>query len=177
MTSGDKIRLILEVTQLIFQSKLNNRDITQSVITTNTGSWPGRPFVGGKLRGFDFTVRDDNGIVPLRILEQNPDKMDGYGNLKQNAVLARAGHQIAWVIRTDVNKFLGKVQDGTWTMNMPRATTTIIHNAGVPGAGTAVPVVAKDQYDEDYNHYDNGDWQRELPDINVNEIPIYVTGV
>ena len=176
MTNGEKVQLILSVAQAIFTSKLANTDITQIAIQTNTGSWPGRAFVGGKLRGFDFTVRDDSGIVPLRILEQNPDKMDQLGNLKQNAVLARAGHQIAWVIRTDVNKFLGKVQDGTWTMNTPRATTTIIHNAGVPGAGTATPVVAQDQYDVDYNHYD-GDWQSELPDIDVHEIPVYVMGV
>jgi len=177
MTNGEKVQLILSVAQAIFTSKLANTDITQIAIQTNTGSWPGRAFVGGKLRGFDFTVRDDSGIVPLRILEQNPDKMDQLGNLKQNAVLARAGHQIAWVIRTDVNKFLGKVQDGTWTMNTPRATTTIVHNAGVPGAGTVKAVVAQDQYDEDYNHYNNGDWQSELPDIDVKDIPLYVVGV
>jgi len=177
MTNREKVQLILSVAQAIFSSKLSDTDITQIAIQTNTGSFTGRSFVGGKLRGFDFTVRDDSGIVPLRILEQNPDKMDGYGNLKQNAVLARAGHQIAWVIRTDVNKFLGKVQDGTWTKNTPRATTTIVHNAGVPGAGTAVAIVAQDQYDGDYNHYDQGDWQRELPDIDVNDIPLYVVGV
>ena len=177
MTNDQKINLILTVVGAIFNSKLANDDITQRTIHTNTGTFPGRTFVGGKIRGFDFTCQDASGIIPLRILEQNPDKQDGYGNLKQNAVLARAGHQIAWVIRTDTNKFLGKVQDGKWEKSTPRATTTVQHNAGVPGAGNATPITAHDQYDGEYNHYDQGDWQRELPEINVDEIPLYVTGV
>lgn len=177
MTNEQKVQLILHTASVIFQSKTGNTDITQASITTNTGTWPGRTFVDGKIRGFDLTVRDATGIIPLRILEQNPDKQDGYGNLKQNAVLARAGHQIAWVIRTDTNIFLGKVQDGKWIKSTPRATTTIQHNAGVPGAGINVPVTAQDQYNEDYTHYNQGDWQRKLPEIDINEIPLYVTGV
>jgi len=177
MTNEQKIQLILLVTNTIFQSKLGHTDITQHVITTNTGSFPGRTFVDGKLRGFDFTCQDANGIIPLRILEQNPDKQDGYGNLKQNAVLARAGHQIAWVIRRDTNAFLGKVQDGKWEKITLRATTTVQYNAGVPGTGVNVPVTAQDQYNGDYAHYDNGNWQRDLPEIDINEIPLYVIGV
>lgn len=177
MTNEEKVQLILYVTGVIFQSKLGNTDITQTTIITNTGTWPGRSFVGGKLRGFDFTVNANDQVIPLRILEQNPDKVDQFGNLKQNAVLARAGHQIAWVIRRDTNTFLGKVQDGKWIKSTPRATTTVQHNAGVPGAGTEAPVTAQDQYGGEYNHYDQGDWQRELPEINVDEIPLYVTGV
>jgi hypothetical protein len=177
MTNEEKIQLILCVTGAIFQSKLGHTDITKVTITTNTGTFAGRTFVGGKLRGFDLTCRDANGIIPLRILEQNPDKEDGYGNLKQNAVLARAGHQIAWIIRTDTNKFLGKVQDGTWIKSTPRATTTVQYNSAIPGTGVSVPVTAQDQYDEDYTHYDDGNWQRELPDIDVNDIPLYVVGV
>ena len=129
------------------------------------------------MRGFDLTVNDNRVVLPLRIIEQNPDKTDAYGNLKQNAVLARMGHQIAWVIRTDTNTFLGKVQDGKWEKSTPRATTTVQHNASVPGAGTETPVTAQDQYDEGYTHYSNGDWQRDLPEIDVNDIPMYVVGV
>ena len=176
MLYEEKVRLLLEVVQEIFTSKLANTDITQVTIITNTNVFAGRTFVNGKLRGFDFTVQDENGLIPLRVIEQNPDKQDDYGNLKQNAVLARAGHQIAWVIHRGVNRFLGKIQDGKWTKSTPRATTPVNNNTGA-----VTPVTAKDQYDGEYQHYDNsdlnGDWQRELPDINVNEIPIYVTGV
>ncbi len=174
MTNEEKVRLILCVAGMIFQSKLGNTDITQVNVITNTGTWPGRTFVDGKLRGFDITVQDNSGVVPLRILEQNPDKMDQFNNLKQNAILARQGHQIAWVIRQDTNTFLGKVMDGKWETDGPRATTNVQFNSGQPAE---TPMRAQDQYGGDYQHYDDGSWERELPDITVGEIPLYVTGV
>lgn len=180
MTNDQKVNLILLVANSIFKSKVNNTDIKGVTITTNMGSFPGRWFGdgkgGGTLRGFDLSVKDHTGIITLRILEQNPNKTDQFGNLKANAILARQGHQIAWVIRRDTNTFLGKVQDGQWEQNRPRATTRVTYNSAVPGAGQEQRVTAQDQYGEDYSQYDD-DWQADLPDIDVNEIPLYVTGV
>lgn len=175
MTNQEKVALLLQVVQLIFQSKLVNSDITQVTITTNTGTWPGRTFVGGKLRGFDFTVQDATGVIPLRVLEQNPDKMDQFNNLKQNAILARQGHQIAWVIRRDNNAFVSKIMDGKWEKLQPHATQNVTFNSAVPGAGTVSPATAQDQYGGSYQH--DGDWQRELPEIDPGDIPFYVTGI
>jgi hypothetical protein len=179
MNSSEKIALILSVAQAIFASKMANSNITEIAVTTNTGTFPGRWFGdgkgGGTLRGFDFTVKDDNGVISLRILEQNPYKTDQFGNLKTNAILAQQGHQIAWVIRRDTNTFLGKVQDGKWEKNRPRATETMTYNAAVPGAGQFQPVPTQYQY-TNYDMY-NDDWQDELPDIDMNDIPEYVVGV
>jgi len=180
MTNQEKVALILSVAQAIFTSKTANSDIKSVIITTNMGTFPGRWFGdgkgGGTLRGFDFSVRDVSGVITLRIIEQNPNKTDQFGNLKANAILAQQGHQIAWVIRRDTNTFLGKVQDGQWERNHPRATTRTTYNPAVPGAGQEHRVTAQDQYGEDYSQYNN-DWQANLPDIDVNEIPLYVTGV
>jgi len=181
MTNAEKVQLIVAVTNAVFQSKAANLDITTVQIQTNTGIFAGRWFGNGKgggtLRGFDFTVQEDNGtIIPLRLLEQNPNKTDQFGNLKSNALLARQGHRIAWLIRRDTNKFLGKVMDGQWTKNVPRATTTVVFNEAVRGAGTVVPLVVQDQYGVDYSKYDQ-EWQRDLPEIEPNEISDYVMGV
>jgi hypothetical protein len=180
MTNEQKVNLILTVANAIFNSKAANDDIKAHVIHTNTGVFPGRWFGdgkgGGTLRGFDFTVQDHTGIVSLRILEQNPNKTDQFGNLKQNAILARQGHQIAWVIRRDVNVFLGKIQDGQWEPTRPRATTKTTYNPAVPGTGVETPVTAQDQYGDNYAKYDN-EWQADLPDIDPNDVPLYVTGV
>lgn len=179
MNNAEKVQLILLVHQTIFQSKMHGSDIKQVTVTTNTGVHPGRWFGdgkgGGTLRGFDFTVQDHTGIIPMRMLEQNPDKQDGFGNLKQNAILARQGHKIAWLIRRDTNSFLGKVQDGKWIPSKPRATQKVTFNNAVPGAAIVSPESAQDQYGGDYSH--DGDWQRDLPDIDPNDVPLYVTGV
>jgi len=178
MNNQEKVALLLQVVQLIFQSKLANTDITQVTITTNTGTFPGRTFVNGTIRGFDFTVQDETGIIQLRVLEQNPNKQDGFGNLKQNAILAQQGHQIAWVIRRDTNQFVSKVMDGKWEKLTPRATTNVQFNAGVSGAGTVTADTAQDQYNEAYHHYEGGDeWQADLPEIDPSDVPLYVTGV
>lgn len=175
MTNQDKINIILNVVQAIFQSKLTSTDITKVALTTNTGKFTGRWFAKGLLRGFDFTINNNGIIVPLRILEQNPNKTDLFGNLKENAILARQGHQIAWVIRRDTNNFLGKVMDGKWIKNKPQATTQMQFNAAVPGAGKIIKTKAEDQYHTDYTQYD-GDWQRDLPEIDPNEVTLYISG-
>jgi len=179
MTNQEKVALLLAVTHMIFVSKEMNSDITDVTITTNLGTFNGRWFGngqgGGTLRGFDFTVADKGQQIPLRVIEQNPNKTDRFGNLKTNAILARQGHKIAWVIRRDTNTFLGKVQDGKWIKNQPRALTRTVPGA-VPGTGNTQPVTAQDQYNERYANY-NGQWKAELPEIDPKDIPFYVTGV
>ncbi len=80
----------------------------------------------GTLAGFDLELHEAPGVVRmLRILQQNPNKTDGmFGRLTQYAILARAGHRICWVIdraRPQGNQFLGRIQDGQFIKNQPRA--------------------------------------------------------
>ncbi len=148
MDSKDKLALIMYVFQAIFASKAANSDVALVKIQTNTGLWGGRWFknsaTGQKtLRGFDFSVQDGNQIKKLRMLEQNPDKTDNFGNLKQYAVLARQGHQIAWLIdATQGGSFLGRIQDGKWVPSAPQVIDTmasaaeLAQNMPMPGSTT-----------------------------------------
>ena len=93
MSLQQEIDELMRVVNAIFISKAQNTDITKCTISTNMGTFHGRWFGKGQpyMRGFDFTTKSGNKIIPLRVLEQNPNKTDGYGNLKANAILARQG--------------------------------------------------------------------------------------
>jgi hypothetical protein len=47
---------------------------------------------------------------PHRFVEQNPDKPSSYGKL------AKAGHQIMWVINYKTDKYIAKVIDGVFSL-------------------------------------------------------------
>jgi len=177
MTNAEKVQLMVQVANKIFASKVSNTDITTVTVVTNTGTHNGRWFSKGSLRGFDIPINNNGKIINLRIIEQNPNKMDNFGNLKQNALLARIGHQIVWIIRQDTNAFIGKVMDGTWTAITPKAITKIDPRTVVNGAGIQKTVTAEDQYGSVYEHYDDGRWVSELTEINPNDITVYIAGV
>lgn len=102
----------------------------------------------------------------LRFLAQNPDKLDGSGNLKPNALLARAGHRIMWIINQDTNTFIGRIQDGEFIQNQPRAYTTTRRNS---------PVVQDDEGAEYVQQ--NSEWQQQLeevPQVYHSDIPQHV---
>jgi len=138
MTNEQRMKFLLHVVALIFQSKAMNTNIKQVRISPQ---WA--PFIaqGGEgrwfknnLRGFDLALRLGNQIKSLRFVEQNPMKLDASGNLKQYALLAQQGHQICWVIDQTIqpNTFLGRVQDGQFFKSEPRATYSqpMQYNAG-----------------------------------------------
>jgi hypothetical protein len=131
MTPAEKMILIKTAVRAIFRAKALGTDIRQLILTTNTGRWAGRWFKNSAtgqqtLRGIDFTVLDGGITKRLRIIEQNPDKTDNQGNLKQYASLARQGHEIAWLIDTQVsNGFLGRMQDGEWIPSRPQVVNPI----------------------------------------------------
>jgi len=112
--------------------------------------------------GFDITCdfgdQNPNGtmkIRSLRFIAQNPNKRDGFGNLKENAILAQSGHKIMWVIDTAVeNGFLGKVMDDQWMPNAPRATYPARN-----GAPQAVDVTGRNY------QMNEGNWIQDLPNI------------
>ena len=124
MTNEQRMSFLRFIANTIFQSKAMNTDITQILLVTNTGRWPGRMFNGG-LRGYDFTLNLGDRIISLRCLEQNPNKTDNFGNLKKYAILARQGIKIMWVIETKNNKFLGRLQDNVWHASFVPATTPV----------------------------------------------------
>jgi len=100
---------------------------------------------------------------PIRVLEQNPFKLDHNGNLKHTAIMAQRGHQIAWVILNNrSNTFLGKVQDGVFEASKPRAYTnkTMTPLPGM-GAGIVSTDTRPDQYGVDHFNMD-GDWIDDL---------------
>jgi len=112
-----KIQLLVLVYLLIFNSKQANSDITKVVLAHPkikggkiNGRWFKNSVTGQRtLRGFDFVAVDGNKEIPLRMIEQNPNKNSRY------AEMAKVGSKIAWVIRQDLeNGFIGRVQDGQW---------------------------------------------------------------
>jgi len=106
----------------------------------------------------DFGDKNSNGTMKprsLRFIAQNPNKRDGFGNLKENAILAQQGHKIMWVIDTDIeNGFLGKVMDDQWIPNTPRATYPARN--GAPQA--------TDNTGRNYQ-MNEGSWVQNLPNI------------
>ncbi len=135
--------------------------------------------IGAKiLMGFDVTLSLENGRHQrFRIMEQNPFKKDQNGNFKETAVQAQRGDKLAWVIDCTVepNRFLGKLLNGVFVKNQPRAfgpSQTMTPLDGM-GAGIMSNEVRPDQYGVDHFSV-GGEWQANLPDIDPNDIPISI---
>lgn len=175
MNTQEQVKLLTDTATKIFTSKLHNTDITKAQIATNAGTFYGRMFANGIIRGFDIKVKDNTGkIVELRILEQNPNKTDKYNNLSQYAVLARQGKQIVWVIRKNPDTFIAKIIDGKFEQIKPRATTVARF---AHGGVVKQQSVVQDQFNQDYHTYDNGEFVADLPEIDPNDVTMYVTGL
>lgn len=163
MTNEQRMSLLRLVFRMIFQSKASGTDITQVILTTNTGRFPGRWFNDSStgqpsLRGFDFTCNLGSRIISIRCLEQNPNKVDNFGNLKKFAVLARQGHQIMWVINKNkaVDGFLGRIQDGEWVASFVPAVKPV---GTLALSGHNYHALEHDlRVDAAYNHI-NHDWE------------------
>lgn len=127
MNNSQRMSLVNSIYNLIFGGKtLNNGQWTQvpkpAGFENVVVSWNPRAFAGGKLRGVDADINDNGKILSIRFMEQNPDKRDNFGNLKQTAIRARNGERIMWVIDKKVaNGFLGSIQNGQWMPSQMRA--------------------------------------------------------
>ena len=127
------------------------------------------------LIGIDVTLSLENGRHQrFRILEQNPYKRDKSGNFKETSVLAQKGNRLAWVIDItdpDRNKheFLGKLLNGEFIPNKPRATTKF--TPGPNGYGTVSRDVREDQHGTPFEEV-NGDWVNRLPDVDPNNFDV-----
>lgn len=178
MTNQERMGLLKTVFGLIFQSKLANTDITTVKVQTNTGVWAGRWFKDSStgqqtLRGFDFTCNLGDRIISLRCLEQNPNKMDNFGNLKKFALLAREGHQIMWVIDRN-GSFLGHLFDGDWKPSWQPATTPAVRQQPAQQNTYNSPASQTEIPDEVQG---NAEYviPEDLPDIPDNvEVPDYI---
>lgn len=190
MTSIQKINLIKHIASLIFSVPVSDpRTLLQVMKNTLTGiewsPWIIGNRIGGRtfknsttgqatLRGFDISLNlgelNPNGTIKLtslRFIEQNPDKLDNYGNFKESAMLARQGHKIVWVISQGIEGgFLGKLQDGEWIQNRPQAYTRT-NTTNVP---TGI-----DQYGRT-TMLNQGEWQP-IPDISGQNIEDAVTRI
>ena len=126
------------------------------------------------LVGFDVTLSLENGRHQrFRMLEQNPYKRDQVGNFKETAILAQRGHKLMWIIdATDPrrrNAFIGKILDGEFIPNKPRATTTF--RPGPNGYGTVQPDVRTDQYGTEFTNMGEAGWSS-LPDVNPDDFDV-----
>jgi len=121
---------------------------------------PGRMFKDGTLRGYDIDVISDGVITQLRFIEQNPNKTDAFGNRSTYAMMALQGHQIVWAIDRSTNRWLGRVQNGKWIANEPRAYSNS-------------PKQAVDQHGLQYTQ-SNGQWVDELQNIAPGDIPGHI---
>ena len=71
-------------------------------------------------------------------MEQNPNKTDKAGNLKQTAIRARNGEFIMWMMDRKPNGgFLGSIQNGKWVASQMRATQPAQYGAQAAGASHA----------------------------------------
>jgi len=139
MTNEEKMNILKSIFSALFQSKQANTDITQVVIVTTAGNFPGRWFSDKTLRGFDVDINTGTSLVQIRCVEQNPNKRDNNGNLKWTANLAQQGHQIMWVIdRSQGGGFLGRMQrdlgsdEIKWYAGFEPATRPVQQNYNTP---------------------------------------------
>lgn len=135
MTNQERMTLIKAVYNLIFTCKPQPFQQWQlapkpagyeSLITV----WGPRAFVNGTVRGVDLDVNDNGKILQLRFMEQNPNKRDQQGNLKENSIRANNGEFIMWVVDRKPNGgFLGSIQNGNWIASQMRAYAPAQYNA------------------------------------------------
>jgi hypothetical protein len=128
MSNAQRMALVKSVYNLIFGSKgLTDNSWLKSpkpagfeaLIVT----WTPKIFVSGTVRAADADVNDDGRILSLRFMEQNMNKADINGNLKQTAIRARNGEFLMWVVdrKIKVGGFLGSIQNGDWIASEMRA--------------------------------------------------------
>lgn len=128
LTNEQKKAIVMTAYASIFTSKERGTDITTVEIRhpaivggVKKGRWFKDSATGQlTLRGFDLDIQLAPGkVAQLRLIEQNPNKVDSMGNLKPMAAAARAGTKVMWVIDRN-GGFLSKVQDGrVEKMNQP----------------------------------------------------------
>lgn len=184
MNNQQKMELIMMVYRAVFTARqtdpltdLNFESVNIAARFQNVFNVQGRLFRDSTtgiqdIPGYDISLdvgekNLNNTIKPLnlRFIAQNPNKVDNNGNLKENAILARKGHKIMWVINQGIaNGFLGKIIDGTWQASAPRATYPANQNANYPNPRQAV-----DQGGGQYN-MNQGDWVAALPDIGQEDV-------
>lgn len=185
MNNRQKMELVMMVYRAIFAARradplsdLNFDGVNIASRFPNILNIRGRLFKE-TIPGYDVSLDvgeiNGNGTMKplnLRFIAQNPDKRDGSGNLKENAILAQQGHKIMWVINQDIaNGFLGKVIDDIWQPSAPRAVYPANQNANYPNPRQAV-----DQSGGQYN-MNQGNWIAELPDIDQRDINNAVEGM
>ena len=176
MTNQARMEFIMDVYRLTFSLNPNDPGLHQSIqgvqIDQKWTPWllhfQGRMFKDSTtglmtIRGFDVSLdigNTVNGVLAplnLRFIEQNPNKLDNFGNLKTFANLARQGHKIMWVINKDVpNGFLGRVQNDQWFKSNQRPVNTV----------STTQTVGVDQ-DNNQMVINQGNWIDKLPNTNV----------
>lgn len=190
MTIAEKMALTMQIYSFIFASRANGLDIiTMKIIHPNIVN--GQPILNGNMRvgglvngrwfkdsttgqetirGFDVDLQTDGKILQLRFLEQNPNKVDDNGNLKPMANAARRGSKIMWLInrKTQVDSFLGRVQDGRFFPSQDRAIVSVAKAAIVQ----TIPQYQSASQEPDNEEMEILEWNEDaIPDLPDGEIP------
>ena len=192
MTEQEIIRLFLAVARLIFAipiEKITSKSFHHPRASGYNGSKQifGRAFSNGQIRAFDFNL--DVGpvgypqIKQVRMMEQNPNKTDSYGNLKTNALLARQGHRIVWIIRRNDDKWIGKIEvkqddegkDCSTYEKLGKVEPAITR---VPGPFRGTVVKSKVVGTDSEGMYDmmkmtDESW-KQVPEVNAADIPMFI---
>lgn len=136
MNTEQQRQLALDAFRMIFTTKAFNVPITGSNLTTDVGTYPGRGFVNGTLRGFDvsFLSARDGSVKNYRYLEQNPLKPSEPGRRAAN------GAQIMWAIDRDTNQFPFRVEAGQIIMSNKPAFVPVVQNR-TASASVSLPSV------------------------------------
>ena len=90
MTNEQRMYMVKKIYNLIFGGK--SKDINTwaqepkpSEFAHLLINWIPRTFVSGTVRGIDADINDDGRVLSLRFMEQNMNKTDAKGNLKETA--------------------------------------------------------------------------------------------
>jgi hypothetical protein len=111
-------------------------------------SWVPQIWAQGAVRAVVVGINVGNRVLNLKFLEQNPNKLDSAGNLKDTSNRARRGERIMWVIDANQeNGFLGSMQNDQWVPSQDKAYQPVAPNTqvaaagGVPSTINNVPIV------------------------------------
>ena len=105
------------------------------LIIPNNGRWFKDSTTGLQtLMGFDITVKNGNHNESYRIIEQNPNKKDKFGNLTQMANTVRNGNQIIWIIdrESKINPFLGRIENGVFIQHTSYVAAKLTNRHQLP---------------------------------------------
>ena len=148
MDNAQRMALVMNVYNLMFNTphtQWRNTPMPQQFAQFIT-RWVPQIWANGAVRAVEIGITSNGRLLPLKFLEQNPNKLDHQGRLKETALRAQNGERIMWIIDArQQNGFLGSVQNGQWQPSKSRAYQPVQQNyqaAGATGSPQSINNVA-----------------------------------